>query len=149
MMWFTQFKEKGLIIVYIVFVFYYFCVPCGKFELPYLGKVQQLQEQHYPFLPVCVIFSCVQTMVWLPVFGILNVCTDADACDCAQGLYGHCRRVWTRWEVDSGRKFPCHTGDSNTQLLNRALDRLSYPRPQTPLFYQNNNIGGTLSNLLN
>ena len=28
-------------------------------------------------------------MVWLPVFGIFNVCTDADACDCTRGLYGH------------------------------------------------------------
>ena len=40
----------------------FFIVPCGKFRL---------QEQHYPFLPVCAVFSCVQTMVWLPVFGIL------------------------------------------------------------------------------
>ena len=104
--------QKKVTLLFTLF-FYYFCGPCGKFGLPYLGKVQQLQEQHYPFLQMCVIFLCVQTMVWLPMFGTLNVFTDADACDCAQGLYGHCRRVWTRWEVDSGRKIPCHTGDSN------------------------------------
>ena len=27
-------------------------VPCGKFGQPYLGKVQQLQEQQYLYLPV-------------------------------------------------------------------------------------------------
>ena len=38
--------------------------------------------------------SCVQTMVWLPVFGIFNVRTDADACaDFTRGLYGHRKRV--------------------------------------------------------
>ena len=33
---------------------------------------------------VCVysIFMC-QTVVWLPVFGIFNVCTDVDACNCS------------------------------------------------------------------
>ena len=30
----------------------------------------------YPFLSVCAVFSCVHTMVWLPVFGIFNVHTD-------------------------------------------------------------------------
>ena len=37
----------------------------------------------------CVVFSCVQTMAWLPVFGIFNVHADVDACDCTQGLYRH------------------------------------------------------------
>ena len=44
-----------------------------------------LQEQRYPFLSVCAVFLSDQTMVWLPVFGIFNVHTDVDACDCAQG----------------------------------------------------------------
>ena len=34
---------------------------------------QQSQEQGYLFLPVCTAFSCVQTMVWLPRFGIVNM----------------------------------------------------------------------------
>ena len=71
----------------------YLTVPHGKFGSPYLGKVQQ--EQRYPFLSVCAVFSCVQTMVWLPVFGIFNVRTDVDACDCIRGLYGHRKRVCT------------------------------------------------------
>ena len=49
--------------------------------------VQQPQEQRYPFLPVCAVFSCVQTMVWLLVFVIFNVRTYVDACDYTQGLY--------------------------------------------------------------
>ena len=32
-------------------------VPCRKFELPYLCKAQQPQEQRCPFLSVCVVFS--------------------------------------------------------------------------------------------
>ena len=53
-------------------------VPCGKFGSPYLCKAQQPQEQRYPFLSVSAVFSCVQTMAWLPVSGICNVRTDAD-----------------------------------------------------------------------
>ena len=32
------------------------------------------------------VFSCVQTTVWLPVFGISNVHTGADACDYTRGM---------------------------------------------------------------
>ena len=67
----------------------YFFVPCGNFGSPYLGKSQQPEEQRYPFLSVCAAFSCVPTMVWLPVLGIFNVRADVDACDCTRGLYRH------------------------------------------------------------
>ena len=49
-------------------------------------RLQQPQEQCYPFLSVCAVFLCVQTIVWLPVFGIFNVCTDVESCDYARGL---------------------------------------------------------------
>ena len=66
----------------------------GKFWSPYLGKAQQQpQEQRYPFLSMHVVFPCVLRMLWLPVFGIFNVRTDADASDCTRGLYGHRKRV--------------------------------------------------------
>ena len=68
-------------------------VPCRKFESPYLGKTQQLQEQHYPFLSVCAVFLCVQTMLWLPVSGIFNVHTDINECDGTQGVNRHHLRV--------------------------------------------------------
>ena len=35
-------------------------------------RLQQLQEQCYPFLPMCAVFLCVQTMVWLSVFEMIN-----------------------------------------------------------------------------
>ena len=47
----------------------YFFIACGKFASPYLGKALKPQEQRYPFLSAYVVFFCVQTMVWLPVFG--------------------------------------------------------------------------------
>ena len=73
----------------------------GNSGSPYLCKVQQPQEQCYVFLSVCVVFTC-ETMVWLPIFGIFNVCSDVDACDCTRGLYGHLSV--DSLEVDSGRK---------------------------------------------
>ena len=58
-------------------------------------RLQQLQEQHCLFLPVHGVFLCVQTMVWLPVFGIFNVCTGFDA-----GSVGESALI-----VDNGRIF--------------------------------------------
>ena len=49
----------------------------------------------HSYLAVCAVFSCVQTMVWLPVLGIFNVRVDVAACDCTLGLYGHRKRVGT------------------------------------------------------
>ena len=59
------------------------------------GKTQQSTEQCYRFLSVCAVFSCVQTVTWLPVFEIFIVRTDVDACDCTRGLCGHRKRVCT------------------------------------------------------
>ena len=42
----------------------YFIVPCRKFRSPFSGKAQQSQERCYPFLSMCAVFLCVQTMVW-------------------------------------------------------------------------------------
>ena len=114
---------------------YDFPVPLGKFGLPSMGKAEQLQEQRYPFLSVCAVFSCVQTMAWLPVFGSFNVHTHVEACNCTRGLYWHRKRVCTgSWDADSGRKIPCCTGDSNLHqyhawLFSRRLYQLSCPRP--------------------
>ena len=61
---------------FFLFFFEYLFVPCGKFGWPYPGNAQQPQEQRCSFLSVCSIFLCVQTMVWLLVFGSFN--TDVD-----------------------------------------------------------------------
>ena len=60
------------------------------------------QEQRYPFLLVCAVVLCVQTVVWLPVFGGYNMHTDVDACDCTQGLYRHLKRVCSGSGVCTG-----------------------------------------------
>ena len=77
----------------------YFFVPCRKFGSPYPGKAQQpqAQEQRYPFLSACAVFSYVQPVLWLSVLGIINVRTDVDACKIARTrkLYGHRKRVCT------------------------------------------------------
>ena len=53
-------------------------------------RVALQQEQRYPFLSVSAVFSRLQTLAWLPVFGILNMHTYVDACNCTQGLRRHC-----------------------------------------------------------
>ena len=79
-------------------------------------------------------FPCVQTMLWLPALRILNMHTDVAAWDCAQGLYGHCKRLCTGsglWE-----KLPLPTGNLNPHqyyawLFSQTLSQLSYPHPWT------------------
>jgi len=73
----------------------------GRFT--WVRYVYQPQEQRYLLLTVCILFSYVQPMVWLPVFGIFNVHTDVDA-----------------YEVDSGRKIPYRTWNSNSDV--RLID---------------------------
>ena len=51
---------------------------------------------------MCAVFPCVQTTVWLPVFGIFSMHTDVDACNCTQGLYGHRKTLY--WKLTLGEK---------------------------------------------
>ena len=46
-------------------------------------------------ISVRVVFSCVQTMVWLPLSRMCNGRTDVDACDYTRGLHGHRKIVCT------------------------------------------------------
>ena len=84
------------------YFFKYFIVPCGT---------QQPQELHCKVLPVCAVFSCVQTMVWLPEFGTVNVRTD----DVHVIAHGGCTDTENGFalKADFGRKIPCFTRDSN------------------------------------
>ena len=103
-------------------------------------KLQQPQEQRYSFLPLCVVSSCVQTTVRLPVFG--DFLTWAQmvrrAITHREQLYGHRKRVYTEswlWERER-KKIPCHTGDSNPRqycgwLLSRTLYQVSHHRSVT------------------
>ena len=122
--------------------------PVGKFWSPYQGKAQQLQEQRYPFLSMCVVFSCVQTMVWLPEFFLWGG---------GGGVGGDFQRAHRCWRMrlhtgalrtpqeslhwkKSGRKIPSRTGDSNRRQYcawlfggsRGSLYPLSYRRPLRP-----------------
>ena len=94
------------------YFFKYSFVPCGKFRSPYLGKTQQPQEQCCSFLSVCVVSSCVQTIVWLPV------CLGCLTClhKLMHGItHGGCADTVRESapEVDPGGKIPCRTGYLN------------------------------------
>ena len=108
-------KRNGWDVAFYIYIYMptFDVVFCGKFESPYLGKAQQMQERRYPFLSACAVFWDVQTMVWLPVFGIFNVCTDVDVYDCIRWLRGHRRRVCTESGLWEKVDIPCRSGDSN------------------------------------
>ena len=58
---------------------------------------------------------------------IFNVCTDVNACDCTRGGgYAHVRECALK--IDSGRKIPCLTGESNLrrQRASPMLYQLNY-----------------------
>ena len=59
-------------------------------------------------------------------YGIFNVCTDVNACDCARVCTDTVRQ--TALKVDSGRKIPCRTGESNLRWWRAGpmLYQLSY-----------------------
>ena len=67
--------------LYYYYYYYYYTV------LLYPDKAQQLQDQHYPFLSACAVLSCVQVMIWLPVFEIFNMHRSGDAHDSTWRLY--------------------------------------------------------------
>ena len=58
---------------------------------------------------VCAVFSCVQTMVWMPVLGFFNMCIDLIA-------YEGCTNIEKslHWKL-TRRKIPCHAGESKLQ----------------------------------
>ena len=77
------------------------------------GKAQQLQEQRYPFLSVCAVFSCIrqwydcQCSVFLTSAQMLMHATSHEGCTDTVRQ--------SALEVDSGRKIPCLTWDTNVR----------------------------------
>ena len=55
--------------VRVLFVFYSTSLSLAgnSGRLTWVIKAQLPQEQHYLLLSVCAVFSCVQTVVWLPL----------------------------------------------------------------------------------
>ena len=90
-------------------------------------SLDSLQEQRHPFPLVCTVFSSDRTMAWLPAFESLT---------CAQMLkhataHGGCTDTvrQSALEADSGRKVPCHTGDSSPRSYCAWLFSGSSPSP--------------------
>ena len=84
-------------------------------------------------------FSCVQTMVWLPVFGNFNVRTDVDACDCTRGMCGHRKRVRTESRLWEKNPLP-HRGLGQTHVSTAPgfpSDTLPTGLPPPPLSASN------------
>ena len=138
--------------IVILFSFFFFFVFSSFFalHLSLVGnsgrltwvRLQQPQEQRYPFLTVRAVFSCVQTKVWLPIFEILiHVGTDRCYCDViAMHAIAHEGCTDTVREsapkVNSWRKIPCRTGESNLpqRRAGSTLYQLSYiPAPSQSL----------------
>ena len=84
------------------------------------GKVQQPQEQRYPFLSVCAVVSCVQTIVCgCQCLGFLT-CAQLLMHAIAQGSYTDTVRE-SALGVNSGRKIPWRTGDWNPRQYSSWL----------------------------
>ena len=85
--------------------------PSEIFGPPYVGRLQQPQEQRYQFLTVHAVFLWVQTQVGLPVLWIFNVRAVVNAGDCTRGCTDTVRE--SAANIDSGRKISCRTEESN------------------------------------
>ena len=62
-------------------------------------------------------------------YGILNVRTDVNTCDCTRGCTDTVRE--SALKVDSGRKIPCRTGESN--LLRQRAGSMLKPTELHPI----------------
>ena len=71
---------------FISLTIYIYIFPGGKFGSPYPGKAQQPQEQRYPLLSVCAVFSLCPNNGVAARVGDVYVHTDVDACDCRRGF---------------------------------------------------------------
>ena len=82
-----------------VLIFHKSLALCRKFCLSYLGTAMAARGAVLFVLPVpvCAVFSCLQTMVWLPVCVIFNFCKDDDACDRILRLCEHHKsQLWEK-----------------------------------------------------
>ena len=77
-------------------------------------------------------------------YGIFNVRTDVNACDCTQGCTDTVRG--SALKVDFGRKNPCRTGESN--LRRRRAGPMLYQPSYTPTQNTAGKVASTLFSLL-
>ena len=84
-------------------------------------------ESRYPTYGACWVFECFHNLPNSDMdYGIFNVRVDINACDCTRGFTDTVRE--SALKVDSRRKIPCHTGESNLrrQRAGPMPDQLSH-----------------------
>ena len=94
------------------------CFPRGK---------PAATESHYPTYSACWVFQCFRNPPNSDMdYWIFNVSTDVNACVCKRGCKDTVRE--SALKVDSGRKIPCRTRESNLRLRRDGpmLYQLSY-----------------------
>ena len=93
------------------------CLPRGK---------PAATESRYPTYGACWVFECFRNAPNSDMdYGIFNAHTDVNACDCTRGCADTVSE--SALKVDSGRKIPCRTGESNLRLRHAGpmLNKLS------------------------
>ena len=84
-------------------------------------------EWRYPTYGACWVFRCLYNPLNSDMdHGIFDVRTDVNACNCTQGYTDIVTE--SALKVDSGRKIPCRTGESNLRQRRAGpmLYQLSY-----------------------
>ena len=93
------------------------------------GKASSGTESHYPTYGARWMFYCYHHPPNSDMdCGIFNARMDVNACDCTRGCTDTVRK--SALKVDSGRKIPYHTGESN--LRRRRADPMIYQLSYIP-----------------
>ena len=82
----------------IFFFFFFFCSASlslvgNSGHLNWVIKTAAARAALPFFISVCSVLTYPYNGTRLPVFGIFNMRTDVDACDCTRGEYGHRKRI--------------------------------------------------------
>ena len=117
------------------FFFYNFIVPIGflpcEIRVAFPGESQLRQSRATQLTVSCWVFWCLRNPPNSDInYGIFNVRTDVNACDCTRGCTDTSRE--SALKVDSGRKIAFRTGESNPRRRRAGpmLYQLSYsPTP--------------------
>ena len=70
-------------------------------------------------------------MVWLPIFGIVNMHTEADTCDSTKGMYGNCKSL--HWKLTLGEKLLAAPGLEPASVLRLDFQSEAPPPELSPI----------------
>ena len=103
------------VVVFLLYFLQLYC-PDGIFPMGNSGCLLRGKPaatgSRYPTYSPCSVFECFLNPPNSDMdYGIFNMHTDVNACDCTRGCTDTLRE--SALKVDSGRKIPCRTGESN------------------------------------